>query len=101
QLSAGKAIREACKHLNRLVSNVLTITRLESGHFKLALVLYDIKQLVDEAIADTKAVLANHDVIVDIAQNLPAILMDHALMEQVLVNLLMNAGIHTPSGVRI
>ena len=45
--------------------------------------------------------LERHEVILDVAPDLPLVRMDYVLMEEALVNLLHNAAIHTPPGTRV
>lgn len=95
------AINDATERLNHLVGNVLDITRLESGHIKARFTDCPVSDLVHLALNNTKASLANHNVCVDIAPDLPIVTMDFVLMEQALTNLLSNAAFHTPSGTEV
>jgi two-component system sensor histidine kinase KdpD len=95
------AIQDATGRLNRLVGNVLEITRLESGHVKPRFSECDVRDLVHLAIDETETELAHHQVTVDIAPNLPMVPMDFVLMEQALANLLSNAAVHTAPGTQV
>ena len=55
-------IREATERLNRLVGNVLAITRLESGHVKPRLDFHDVRELVNTALAESRKTLVRHKV---------------------------------------
>jgi len=101
QLTRGKCIKNASNHLNGLVNNLLHMTRVESGHLKPKLELTDIKTLIDESVDRVQEELANHDLVIDIAPDIPQILLDFTLIEQALVNLLQNAAMYTPPGVRV
>ncbi len=77
------------------------MTRLQSGQLKLNLQWCDVSDLIDVSVKQVEKELADHDLVIGIAPNLPLVRMDFVLMEQVLVNLLHNAAIYTPSGVRV
>ena len=94
-------IREASRRLNRLVGNLLDMTRLESGRMKPRLEWCDVADLVNVSMQQLEKELAGHKVSVSLAPQLPLVKMDFVLMEQALVNLLLNATLHTPPGTRI
>ena len=91
-------IQEAARRLNRLVGNLLSMTRLESGHVKAKLDWCDVADLVQVTLREIEKDLAHHKVAVAIASGLPLVRMDFVLMQQVLTNLLLNAAVHTPPG---
>jgi two-component system sensor histidine kinase KdpD len=101
QQTHGQNIRAASNQLHQLVDNLLNMTRLESGHLTLDLQPCDIKAIVEKALARIQDELSGHEVIIDIAPNLPEMALDCVLMEQVLANLLQNAAMYTPPGVRV
>ncbi len=94
-------IQEATRRLNRLVSNLLNMTRLESGHVTPKLEWCDIADLVQVTLQEIEKDLGQHQVSVEIAKDLPLVRVDFVLMQQVLTNLLLNAAIHTPPGTRV
>ena len=89
-------IQEAARRLNRLVGNLLDVTRLESGHLQPKLDWCDVGDLVQVALRETARELAGHHVTVEIPPALPLVRMDFVLMQQALTNLLLNAAAHTP-----
>ncbi len=91
-------IHEAGQRLNRLVGNLLDITRLESGHMKPRLEWCDVADLAGVALRQLKKELANHSVSTSLPAGLPLVQMDFVLMQQALTNLLLNAALHTPPG---
>jgi len=101
QQALGQEIQDATHRLNRLVDNLLDMSRLESGRLKLNLDWCDVHDLINASVAQVKKELADHDLVIDIADQLPLVRLDFALMEQVLVNLLHNAALYTPPGVRV
>jgi two-component system sensor histidine kinase KdpD len=94
-------IQEAARRLNRLVGNLLDMSRLESGHVKPSLDWCDVSDLVNVALRQSEKELAAHHVTIDILPGLPLVKMDFVLMQQALTNLLLNAAVHTPPGTDI
>ncbi|HTI72767.1 MAG TPA: ATP-binding protein, partial [Candidatus Limnocylindria bacterium] len=101
QLAMVGETLEAVDRLNRLVGNVLDITRIESGHVRPRMALCDVQDLVHVALKETKGRLEGHPVELDLEPGLPLVRMDFVLMQQVLTNLLSNAGFHTPPGTPV
>ncbi len=93
--------REEAERLNRLVGNLLDMTRIEAGALKVACEPCDVQDLVGAAIEHLRERLADRPVVLDIPSNLPLVPMDFVLMEQVLVNLLENALKYSPPGLPI
>jgi two-component system sensor histidine kinase KdpD len=99
--SLGQDIQDATDRLNRLVGNLLDMTRLESGQLRLNRQWCDVNDLINISIGRVEAQLSKHVLIVELAPSLPLIYIDFGLMEQALVNLLHNATLYTPAGTRI
>jgi two-component system sensor histidine kinase KdpD len=98
QSTLANEIQESASRLNRLVSNLLDMTRLESGKVKPRLEWCDVADLINVALRRNEKELARHHVEVRLARPLPLVRMDFVLMEQVLNNLLLNAAGYTPAG---
>ena len=96
-----REIQTSSARLNRLVANLLDMTRLESGRVRPRLEWCDVRDLVNAAVNKTQKELAQHKVTVSLAPNLPLVKLDAGLMEQVLLNLLVNAAGYTPPGTRV
>lgn len=92
---------EASQRLNRLVGNLLDITRLESGHVKPKMEWCDAGDLIQVSVQRTAHQLRQHRVSSKVEGRLPLVRMDFVLMEQALNNLLSNAAVHTPAGTAI
>lgn len=94
-------IQEASRRLNRLVGNLLNMTRLESGHVKPKADWCDVSDLIQVTLKELERDLAQHKVSTQIDKGLPLVRLDFVLMQQVLTNLLLNATFHTPSGTAV
>ena len=94
-------IEEATHRLNRLVGNLLNMTRLESGHVKPKLDWCDVPDLIQVTMKEIEKDLARHKVATEIAPSLPLMRMDFVLMQQAFTNLLLNAALHTPPGTSV
>jgi two-component system sensor histidine kinase KdpD len=91
------AIDEA-ERLNRYVANLLDMTQLDAGALKPKREPCDLHDLAAAALRRCAKQLAKHKVKLSIPANLPMLLLDDVLMEQVLSNLLDNAAKYTPAG---
>ena len=95
-----ETVLEEIERLERLVGNVLHMTRLESGTVNLTKELQSVEELVGGALNRTERLLAGRALELDIPGNL-FVTCDATLVEQVLVNLLENASKHTPPGTGV
>ncbi len=93
---AGSIHREASR-LGHHVSNLLDITRLESGAVALNCQPYYIDELIGAALAHAQ----NRNLKTEIEEDLPLVCADGLLVEQVLINLLDNAAKYAPQGVTV
>jgi two-component system sensor histidine kinase KdpD len=86
------------ERLERLVANLLDMTRLESGAISLKRDWVPVDELIGSALTRLEAKLADRAVAVTLPPGLPLVLVDPVLFEQLLVNLLENAVKYTPAG---
>jgi two-component system sensor histidine kinase KdpD len=88
--------RGEADRLNRLVGNLLNMTRIESGAIKLHLEPGDVQDLIGASIEQLGKRIEKNHVRVDVPANFPLVPMDFTLMAQVIVNLLENAVKYSP-----
>lgn len=96
----GQALDEA-RRLDRLIGNLLTMTRLGHGALKPRRAACDLGELVGRARADLGAALERFEVRTDLPADLPPVMVDPVLIGQALVNLLENATKFAPEGSTI
>lgn len=84
--------------LNRLVGNLLDMTRLEAGALKVKKEPQHLEEIVGSALERMGDRLGGREVVTDLPADLPLVPFDSALVEQVLLNLLENALKYTPHG---
>lgn len=94
-------IREEGERLDRYVQNLLDMTRLGHGALRPRLAEVDLAELVGSARQRMRGVLRSHRLHVDLPGDLPLILGDAVLLEQVVVNILDNAAKYAPDGTEI
>ena len=100
-LDHADEIHLAAERLNRLVANLLDMTRLESGMIQAKLDWCDVRDVINRATKELERELSHHTVSVKVQDDMPLVKMDFGLMEQALSNLLYNAAVHTPGGTSI
>lgn len=94
-------IEEEADHLNRLISEVLQMARIEAGDLRLHLTACRIESLIVGARENVERQLYQHIVSVDVEQGLPEVWADPDLIRKVLQNLLENAAKYSLPGTRI
>jgi len=87
-----ETVCEEAERLERLVANLLDMTRLDSGRVALKREWVPLEEIVGSALTRFDKALASRELGVDIAKDVPALVfVDPILIEQLLVNLLENA----------
>jgi two-component system, OmpR family, sensor histidine kinase KdpD len=89
---------EEAERLNRLVGNLLEMTRLESGGVQVEKEWELLEEVIGATLNRLGSRMDGHPITVDLPQDLPLVPIDSVLIEQVLLNLLDNALKYTPSG---
>ena len=96
-----QSIYDEAQRLNRLVGNLLDMSRIESGVLRPAQDWYGIDEVITAVTRRLEASLAPYRVTVDVAADLPLLLLDFTEIDQVLTNLLENAVRYTPPGTAL
>lgn len=86
----------ASLRLNRLIENLLNMSRLESGQISPRLDWYDVNDLVNKVAEDLKDELKPFSLVVSIPDDMPFVKIDYGLIEQALYNLVFNATQYAP-----
>jgi two-component system sensor histidine kinase KdpD len=84
--------------LNRLVANLLEMTRLEAGALRVRKELQPLEEVVGAALTRLEDRLQGRQVGTGIPDDLPLVAFDSVLIEQVVINLVENATKYTPPG---
>jgi len=96
-----KGIDQECDRLNKLVGNLLDVSRIEGGMLHIDRDWYSIDEVIHATLHRLRPGLASHPVRIDIQEDLPLIMLDFIRIDQVLTNLLENAINYTPAGTPI
>ena len=96
-----QTVHEEALRLNRLVRNLLDMTRLEAGALKVQKDLQPLEEVVGSALDRMETHLRGRLVRATIPADLPLVAFDAILIEQVLINLLENATKYSPAGTEI
>jgi two-component system sensor histidine kinase KdpD len=91
-------IQDEAERLNRFIGNLLDMTRLESGPLALRTGPVELSDAIGSALRRAARILADHRTQVVLQPRLPMLDLDEVLFEQVLFNLLDNAGKYAPPG---
>ena len=90
-----KGIQEDSQWLVRMVENLLSITRIDSGRVRIATAQTVVDELLDAVIVKFHHRYPKQKVVLDLPDELIVIPMDAMLIEQVLINILENAVQHS------
>ena len=96
----AQSISGESERLNRVLTNLLDMTRLESGR-QLVRDWYPIEEILGAAFTRLERLLRGRSLSTEIPPDLPLVWVDDVLLEQVFINLLENALKYTPAGAAI
>jgi two-component system sensor histidine kinase KdpD len=96
-----ETVADEAARLNRLLENILQMSKLDAGAAAPNRQWHVLEELIGSALHRTRRELANHNVTVQLPNDLPLLSVDGLLFEQVFVNLLENAARYTPEGTEV
>ena len=97
----ARAIEEEAERLNRLVGNLLDLSRIQAGSLMPQRGWYDLSALVDDVLGRLRSVTSRHQVVVSVEEELPPVFLDYVEIDEVLTNLIENAVKYTPPASEI
>ena len=94
--SFAVAIENEADRLNRLVGNLLDMSRIEGGALKPEKEWYPVDELIHDVLGHMQTLLRDRTVVTDLPEDMPPVELDYLQIDQVLTNLLENAVHYTP-----
>lgn len=91
-------ISEETYRLTRIVRNLLEMARIEGNNLKPNKQSTHLSELVSEVLERCSVVIRDHNIVIDIADSIPAVLIDFPMITEVLTNLVENAAKYSPEG---
>ena len=95
------SINDEADRLNRLVGNLLDMSRIEGDAPHPARTPQDIGALIEDVVERLRAQISAHPLEIKLAAELPAAQANYTQIDQVLTNLIENAARYTPAGTPI
>jgi len=96
-----QTVREETDRLDRIVGELLEMSRIEAGAISTARRWYDLDELIVAVAEAMRPRLTPHPLVIDVPADLPWLQISYAQIEQVLRNLLENAAHYTPASAPI
>lgn len=96
-----ETIDQEAGRLNRIVGNILDVARMRAGAVTPSKTPTSFDEVVEGVVARSEALLKDHDVRLQVREDLPVVSVDVGLIDQALTNVLENAARFTPPGRRI
>ena len=91
-------IYDEARRLDRLVHNLLEMSRLQSGRVELNRDWHDLEEVLGSALHQLEARLQGRPLTLDLDPDLPLVKLDALLIERVFINLMDNALKYSPEG---
>ncbi|HEX6208068.1 MAG TPA: ATP-binding protein, partial [Actinomycetota bacterium] len=96
-----ETIRQEAERLDRLVGDLLDLSRIRAGALVPTKEKSSIEELIEGVVGRLHPLLAAHEIVLRFRPDLPEVPMDIVQIDQVLTNLLENAAKHSPPGTQI
>ena len=97
----ARTIEDEAARLNRIVGNLLDLSRIDAGTVRPEKGWYDLGALVDDVLGRLRPLTAGHRILAEVPEDLPAVQLDYVEIDQVLSNLIENATKYAPAGTEI
>jgi two-component system sensor histidine kinase KdpD len=97
----ARTIEDEARRLNRIVENLLDLSRIQGGALQSELAWHDLRTVVDDVVARLRVMFPRRTLAIDFPENLPLVSLDRVFVDQILSNLVENAAKYTPRGSEI
>ncbi len=94
-------VDEETDQLNLLVGNLLDMSRIEAGALLPKIQWNSLTEIISGVISKIHSQIRNHDLMLDLPEDLPLVPTDYVMMEQVFVNLISNSVKYAPANTPI
>lgn len=101
KLELTAELSDSAERLDRIVTNLLDMSRLASGSIALKKEWQESSEIIQVCLRHLGAKLADHPLKIETEERLPLLLVDFVLFEQALSNILLNAANYSPKGSTI
>jgi two-component system sensor histidine kinase KdpD len=95
------SIQEEAVRLDRVVGNLLDLSRIENGNLVPHKTWHDVGALVEDVAGRVRPFTSDHPVRLNVQDDLPPVELDYVEIQQVLSNLVENAAKFSPAGSEI
>ncbi len=96
-----EVIDEESDRLLSLINDLLNVSRIQSGRLKMQLAPVPPRAVVDEILGISRLQSDKHQIVPEISDDMPPMLMDKGKMKEVVVNLVSNAIKYSPRGGKV
>ena len=96
-----QGIKTEAEGLDRMIRNLLAMTRIDAGALELRRDWVDLREVVERVVSAARRRQASVSLELDLPADIPMIAADAILIEQALGNVVNNAASHTPQGTRV